>query len=249
MTARWVFPDGTAIPPDAEVIYQAESGKPLVFHDRKWREVKRVERGRADNLDSDDGQPLKALTAVWPKMGSEAYLELAGRVVDTLEPQTEADPAGLLVTFLTSFGAMVPQPYAVADGMKHRARLFSLLIGSTSRGRKGTAHANTGLVIDAADSYFASERIFGGLASGEGLVAALTDKEAVISDKRALVFEPEFSRVLKVCSREGSSLSQIIRDAWDRDSFRVLTRNNPLRWTAPTSVSRVTSPLQSCAVT
>jgi hypothetical protein len=39
----------------------------------------------------------------------------------------------------------------------------------------------------------------------------------------------QFSRVLKVCGRESSTLSAILRDAWDRGDLRVMTRNNPLR--------------------
>jgi hypothetical protein len=44
-----------------------------------------------------------------------------------------------------------------------------------------------------------------------------------------VVLEPEFARVLKVCSREGSTLSAILRDAWDRGHLRVLTRKDPLK--------------------
>ena len=90
-----------------------------------------------------------------------------------------------------------------------------------------------------ADPTFASERILGGLASGEGLIAAVGDGTinkddqvvGAVSDKRLLVYEPEFSRVLKVCARDSSTLSAILRDAWDRGELRVMTRTNPLRAT------------------
>ena len=90
-----------------------------------------------------------------------------------------------------------------------------------------------------ADPGFTSERILGGLASGEGLIAAVGDGvpdkdgnvEGGVPDKRLLVFEPEFSRVLKVCGRDSSTLSAILRDVWDRGDLRVMTRNNPLKAT------------------
>jgi hypothetical protein len=35
--------------------------------------------------------------------------------------------------------------------------------------------------------------------------------------------------MLKVCARDGSTLSQIVREAWDSGNLSVLTRKNPLR--------------------
>src|SRR5262249_25895500 len=49
------------------------------------------------------------------------------------------------------------------------------------------------------------------------------------TEKRALVVEPEFARVLAVAAREGSTLSSIIREAWDSETLEVLTRKDPLR--------------------
>ena len=51
-----------------------------------------------------------------------------------------------------------------------------------------------------------------GLGSGEGLIEYLKANEA---DPRALVFETEFGPLLTAMSREGSTLSPIIRNAWD----------------------------------
>lgn len=72
----------------------------------------------------------------------------------------------------------------------------------------------------------------GGLASGEGLIASVADADEQgqggNTDKRLLVYEPEFARVLGVAAREGSTLSPIIRDAWDTGRLRVMTRKSPL---------------------
>jgi len=154
--------------------------------------------------------------------------------VATLDPHTEADPAGVLVSFLVAFGAAVPGPRAIADGAEHPARLFGVLVGSTSRGRKGTAWANVRRILAEADPVFTANRILGGLASGEGLIQAVRDGDEEeddqdVADKRLLVYEPEFSRVLKVCARDSSTLSAILRDAWDRGELRVMTRKDPLR--------------------
>src|SRR5262249_41159737 len=52
-----------------------------------------------------------------------------------------------------------------------------------------------------------------------------------ISDKRLLVVEPEFASVLKVASREGNTLSAVIRQAWDSGNLKGMTKNNPTRAT------------------
>lgn len=176
----------------------------------------------------------------WPVLDPAALEGLAGEVVATLGPHTEADQAAVLVSFLVAFGCAVGAgPHAVADGSEHPARLFAVLVGATSRGRKGTAMANVRRVLATAEPAFEAEQILGGLASGEGLVAAVSDgtvdKEGVVvgavEDKRVLVYEPEFVRVLKACGRETSTLSALLRDAWDRGDLRVMTRRDPLRAT------------------
>ena len=91
-----------------------------------------------------------------------------------------------------------------------------------------------------------------GLASGEGLIWALRDeicervpvKEAGrvirheeqvsdegVKDKRLLVAEPEFARVLQVCEREANTLSAIIRESWDTGNLRILTKKQAARST------------------
>jgi hypothetical protein len=51
-------------------------------------------------------------TEPWPVLGAAAYHGLAGEVVATLLPQTEADPVALLLQYLVYFGNAVGRgPY------------------------------------------------------------------------------------------------------------------------------------------
>ena len=76
----------------------------------------------------------------WPEMDPAAYYGLAGDFVRAMEPHTEADSAGLLVQFLVAFGNIIgPEPYYLVESDKHHANLFALLVGNSSRGRKGTS--------------------------------------------------------------------------------------------------------------
>jgi hypothetical protein len=163
-------------------------------------------------------------------MNENAYVGLAGRVVDFLEPHTEADRSGMLLTFLSAFGAMVGSvPHAIADGTKHPARLNVVLVGRSSRARKGTSWAVVRRVFEQADPDFAQRRVIGGLTSGEGLVAALDERPEGLQ-RSVLVHEPEFARLLRVAGRS-ATLSALVREAWDGGDLAVLTRKAPLKVT------------------
>ena len=150
-----------------------------------------------------------------------AFCGLAGRVVRAIEPHSEADPYGLLLTFLAAFGAAVGRgPHALADGAEHPARLDVLLVGPTAKGRKGTTWQQVRRPMALADPGFIDERILGGFGSGEALVDAAADGD----DHRLFVLESEWGRLLAVGRREGSTLSPLIRQAWDGDRLAVRSR-------------------------
>jgi hypothetical protein len=171
----------------------------------------------------------------WPALDPAARHGLAGRVVATLHPHTEADDVALLLSFLAAFGnAVGPGPRALVGATEHPARLNVLLVGQTARARKGTAQAEIGKVLALADPGWFAERVMGGLASGEGLIAAVRDPAGEQDtgapvDKRLLAVEAEFARVLGVAAREGNTLSAVLRQAWDDGRLRTMTRKDPLR--------------------
>lgn len=182
----------------------------------------------------------------------EALYGLAGDVVRLIEPHTEADPAALLMNFLTIFANVVgPEPHFIVSGGVHRMKIFSVLVGATFRGKKGTSLEPIVKLFRAVDPDF-MKRKASGLSSGEGVIYAVRDpvtervpviegegknrrktgefEEVVvdpgIEDKRLLVIESEFGAVLNVLKRDGNTLSAIIRNAWDGDGdIRTLTKN------------------------
>lgn len=151
----------------------------------------------------------------WPVLSPQARHGLAGEIVKVIERHSEADPAAILISTLVEFGALVgPGPHAMADSAEHPARLFTVLVGETSKGRKGSATKNVEPVIAAADPDFARNRRLNGFGSGEALVDTLRGNGGP-TDHRLLVVEPEFARILNVAGRDGSTLSTIIRQAWE----------------------------------
>jgi len=69
-----------------------------------------------------------------------------GAAVRALEPSTEAHPVALLVHLLAYAGAMVGAmvgggPHVMVGGSRHSARIWPLVMGATSKGRKGESKA------------------------------------------------------------------------------------------------------------
>jgi uncharacterized protein DUF3987 len=169
----------------------------------------------------------------WPQeMASDAFIGLAGDFVRLVEPHTEADPIALLGNFLVGTGVLFGrEAYAVADGRRHYPVESLLVAGQTGSGRKGTATGRVMPVLEAVEEDFSSH-VLTGLSSGEGLIKGVSPAEDAIvlpgDVRRFLALLPEFASLLTVMKREGNTLSAILREAWDCNRLRVLTRKEPL---------------------
>lgn len=138
-----------------------------------------------DQSDTGDGSPLRSPTSLrsqpledWPELPAQARHGIAGELLELLDPHTEAAPGALLLDFLACFGSAVgPGPHAFADGAQHPARLFVLIIGETAKARKGTSRSNIARVMALAEPEWSANRVLSGLASGEGLIAAVADEQ------------------------------------------------------------------------
>ena len=198
-----------------------------------------------------------AMRKNWPKdLPEEAFYGLAGEVVRTISPYSEADDAALLLNFLVAFGNVIgtgPHYYAGPD--RHGTNLFAVLVGETAKGRKGASWGWIKKLFTYVDDEWVQYKTPGGLSSGEGLIwqvrdsitqrQPIKDKGRVIDyqdieidpgvqDKRLLVVEAEFSSALKVMTRQGNTLSDIIRKAWDGETVLAsLTKNSIAMATKP----------------
>ncbi len=166
----------------------------------------------------------------WPAaLAGAAFHGLAGEIVRAIEPHTEADPAAILIQFLAAFGNIVGRgPHYAVEGDQHHGNLFVVLVGDTAKGRKGTSWGRVRSLYAMVDDPWEKERVLGGLSSGEGLIHAVRDAigdDPGEHDKRALVVEEEFAKVLRVIERDGNTLSAIVRHGWDRGDLRVMTKN------------------------
>lgn len=172
----------------------------------------------------------------WPAPPDQAvYHGLAGEIVQTIAPQTEADPVAILSQLLVSFGAAAGRgAFFQVEATRHHPNEFLVLIGDSARSRKGSSWDHVHRLITAADITI-SARVLTGLSSGEGLIHSVRDpagQDPGSSDRRLLVIEPEFVSVLKNVSREISTLSPTLRSAWDGRPLAILTRTAPARATS-----------------
>lgn len=214
----------------------------------------RQEQGSGTEANSSDSS---LPTQDWPReLQPEAYHGIAGKIVRMIEPHTEADKAALLFQFLAAMGNLVARDaWISADGARHHLNLFIAIVGATSKGRKGTSWNQIARLISDLDEKWKNECITNGLSSGEGLIYAVRDpiietkpvkaplakagetesfvKDPGVEDKRLLVTEGELVSALNVMSREGNTLSAVIRQAWDGGNLNTLVKNNSIRSTAP----------------
>lgn len=196
---------------------------------------------------------LSSPTRKWPPpLDDAAYHGVAGDLVRAIEPNTEADPVALLLCFLAAVGNVIGRKvHFVADGVQHFLNLYVVLIGETSKGRKGTAWARIIRCFTSIAQTWSEERVSGGMSSGEGLIWSVRDpiyanenqregnkkvplqvlKDPGIEDKRLMLIEAEFASVLRQVDRQGNTLSAIIRKAWESGSLRSLTKNSPAQAT------------------
>jgi hypothetical protein len=175
----------------------------------------------------------------WPAAAAEAAFHgPAGEFVLRTEPHSEAHPMALLSQFLVAFGTACGRgAHYTIEADHHYPNEFCVLVGPSGKGRKGSSWGHVRRALAEADPGFVHGCLASGLSSGEGLIAqvrdAVDDADAdAPMDKRRLVLEQEFAQVLKVLSREGNTLSPIVRQAWDGDALQTMVRNNPLRASA-----------------
>jgi hypothetical protein len=154
----------------------------------------------------------------------------------------------VLVQFLVAFGnALGRGPYIQVESDRHHANMFAVMVGESSKARKGTSWGRVRAVLEQAAPDWGKACMAGGLSSGEGLIWAVRDEiwkeqpvrdknrvtdyervriDAGVKDKRLLVVETELASPLRVMSREGNTLSALVRQAYDTGALRTLTKNS-----------------------
>lgn len=199
--------------------------------------------------ESDEVIDRLKLSHDYPIFEDINFYGIAGDVARLASEDSEAAPVAVYYSFLTAAAAMVGRyKYLQVGESRHYARLFTAVVGASSRARKGTSFKPVERIIKQAEllDYSATLQITnGGLSSAEGLIYAVRDeaeetkgKDSIpiwdaVDDKRLLVVEEELGAVFKVAQRDGNVITQILRKAWDGGILAPMTKNNRMKATDP----------------
>jgi Protein of unknown function (DUF3987) len=178
-------------------------------------------------------------------LGVAAYHGLGGKFVERVLPESEADPVALLLQFLVAFGNLIGRSaYAVAGGARHALNLYVAIVGHTSKSRKGTSWAHVQRLFASVDEVWTRDHIIRSVSSGEGLIWRVRDPifqtvkgeshviDDGVTDKRLCVVATELGEILTLMSRQGNTLSAVLRNAWDDGNLSTVTKNSPARATS-----------------
>lgn len=127
----------------------------------------------------------------------------------------------------------------------HHLRLYTALVGRSSKSRKGTSWEYVQELMESVEPLWVSGCVQDGLSSGEGLIHAVRDSvvkenkktgeteivDEGVFDKRVLILASEFASVLKIMSRDGNTLSPVMRQGWDGSMLQIMTKNSPSKST------------------
>jgi hypothetical protein len=171
-------------------------------------------------------------------MANDAFYGVAGDIVGIIQPASEASREAILAQLLVAIGNLIGRgPHRKQAGI-HHLNEFTVLVGETATARKGTSWVAINNLLKSVNEDWLSNRLRDGFQSGESVIHAVRDAQYGIipvnkrkagqaekaektlvdegvSDKRLLIVEEEFARLLTVASRPGNTLSSTLRKAWD----------------------------------
>jgi hypothetical protein len=165
-----------------------------------------------------------------PQQSDQAIFEqyalygLAGEAVRALAPHTEAQPEAILLQLLAAFGNVIgPGPHCMVGATRHTLNLFLVLVGESSKARKGTSWNQIARLFAEVDPTWTDNRVISARLTARGLIAILGREQA--GDRRLLVLAEELASVLHTMGRSRSQLSPLLRCAWDSGTLRMLDRD------------------------
>src|SRR5262249_25086639 len=108
---------------------------------RQGRLIGREQNGIAESHNGQHALAEDEPPMPWPEPPAPAaYHGLAGDIVRAIQPHSEADPVALLIQTLIAFGNLIARTaYFTAEEDRHYLNEFVVLVGKTSKGRKGSS--------------------------------------------------------------------------------------------------------------
>lgn len=164
-----------------------------------------------------------------PEVSPVVFAGMLGRAVRTLIPHSEADPVGILAALLSAFSAAIGNGPRVHYGTQTQTlSVWTVLIGATGMGRKGTAtRAALDIVRTALPDWSKATILEGCPQSGPAYVSTLAEMNGA-----AFMLEEEFADLLKVSARY-KSMGKALRRSWEGASISNRTKEAVIHVDAP----------------
>lgn len=142
---------------------------------------------------------------------------LLGELVRAVLPETEAHPAAIYADLLCSLGVSMGSGPFLGPRPRTPARLYTLILGPTGYGRKGTSRSVADVMMHLIDPGLT---VVNGLSSGEGIVECIRDKNGTddaggTADKRAIFVEEEITKLIAVKGRAGATTGDVLKVMYD----------------------------------
>lgn len=207
----------------------------------------------------DDDVDLAALEL--PRLPDAALYGVLGELVGAATAHSEATRPGVAAAALVHFAARYGRALGIDIGDDLRSLpLYAVVVGPTGVGRKGTSSRFAAQLFEDVDRLLAAGwgddtlaprspsvpplKSLTIVSSGQGLIERVRDDGTAIhrtlereipgvEDKRLLLDLSEFGYVFASTAQESSTLSMVLRDAYDGKDLDNPTRTNPLHATAP----------------
>jgi hypothetical protein len=190
----------------------------------------------------------KKTTSTPAPIREEAFIGFAGRWVKIAAEQTECNRDCLLAHFLACVGVLFGRYFYTFLGQNIFANEFLIVLGDSASGRKGTALFEVQRFMALVETFW-HHKVRKSIQSGEAVVHFTRDKvegfsrgktpvkivkDEGVEDKRLLIVEPELSHFFKISERNGNSLTEKLRDAYDcPDLLQNSNKNSPETATNP----------------
>jgi hypothetical protein len=113
---------------------------------------------------------------------------------------------------------------------RHGLNLFVVLVGDSSKARKGTSWAQIASLFAEVDDPWLTTRVSSARLTASGLVYALRDQQPP-TDRRLLALSEEFASILHTVKRAKGHLSPLLRGAWDNGHLPTLDMHQQLQAT------------------
>jgi hypothetical protein len=139
--------------------------------------------------------------------------------------------ARAFLQLLAVFGNLVGRgPHCMVDATRHSLNLYVVLVGDSSKARKGTSWSQIARLFAEVDHPWLSTRVTSARLTASGLVHALRDQQPP-TDRRLLALSEEFASVLHTLKRSNGHLSPLLRCAWDSGDLPNLEMHQNLQAT------------------